>query len=69
MYPKFTVLVNFRAQCIAEKLKILLKNKISAKTTSLGISNNVSKSQVPKKSHNSCKIKQKIIIFLGPDWI
>ena len=42
MYPKFTVLFHFQAQFTAGKPKILLKTKIPAKTTSLGISNNVS---------------------------
>ena len=59
MHPKFTVLVHFGTQFIAGKPKILLKTKVSGKTTSLGVSN---KSQVPEKSHNSCKIK-----FLGPN--
>ena len=35
-------LVHFGAQFTAGKPKILLKNKISAKTASLGISNNIS---------------------------
>ena len=39
-HPKFTVLVHFRAQFTAGKPKNLLKIKISAKTASLGISNN-----------------------------
>ena len=39
---KFTVLVPFGAHFTAGKPKILLKTKISAKTTSLGISNSVS---------------------------
>ena len=42
MHPKLTVLVYFRTQFTARKPKILLKTKISGKTTSLGISNNVS---------------------------
>ena len=45
-HAKFTVLVHFGAQFTARKLKILLKTRISSKTTyrpiSLGISNNVS---------------------------
>ena len=39
---KSTVLVHFGAQFTAGKPKILLKTKISAKTTSLGIPNNIS---------------------------
>ena len=41
-HSKFTVLVHFGAQFSTRKPKILLKTKISAKTTPLGISNNVS---------------------------
>ena len=45
-HPRFTVLVDFGAHFPARKPKILLKTRISAKTTyrptSLGISNNVS---------------------------
>ena len=41
-HPKFTVLVHFGVHFTAGKPKILLKIKISAKTTSLGISNNIS---------------------------
>ena len=41
-HPKFTVLVHFGAQFTAVKPKILLKTKLSGKTTSLGISKNVS---------------------------
>ena len=42
-HPKFTVLAHFGAQFNVEKPKILgKKNKISAKTTSLRISNNKS---------------------------
>ena len=39
MHPKFTVLAHFRTQFTAGKAKILLKTKISAKTTSLRTSN------------------------------
>ena len=42
MHPKFTFLVHCGAQLTAGKPKILLKTKTSAKTASLGISNNVS---------------------------
>ena len=59
MHPKFTVLVHFGTQFIAGKPKILLKTKVSGKTTSLGVSN---KSQVPEKSQSSRKIN-----FLGPN--
>ena len=47
-HPKFTILVHFGAQFTTKKLKILLKTKISAKTTSLVISNNVN-----PKSHKN----------------
>ena len=40
--PRFMVLVHFGAQFTAGQPKILIKAKISAKTTSLGISNSVS---------------------------
>ena len=40
--PTFMVLVHFGAQFITGKPKILLKTKISAKTTSWGISNSIS---------------------------
>ena len=39
---KFTVMFHFRAQFTNAKPKILLKAKLYGKTTSLGISNNVS---------------------------
>ena len=41
-HVKFTVLFHFEAPCTAGKPKILLKIKIFAKTTSLGISNSIS---------------------------
>ena len=63
MHPKFTVLVHFRAQFTAGKPKILLKTKISAKTTSLQISNNVSPRS--QKNHRILvKLSKKT--FLGP---
>ena len=65
MHPKFTVLVHFGAQFTARKPKILLKTRISAKTTyrpiSLGISNNISLRS--EKNHYPCKIKQKKFSF------
>ena len=42
MQLKFTVLFHIGAQLTAGKPKILLKTKISAKTASLGIINDVS---------------------------
>ena len=48
-HQTFTVLVHFGVQFTAGKPKILLTTKISAKTISLGISNNVSPR--PKKNH------------------
>ena len=47
-HPEFTVLVHFGGQFTAGEPKILLKTKISAKTTFLGVSNNVS----PKSQKN-----------------
>ena len=41
-HRKFTVLFHFGAQFTAGKPKILLKTKVSAKTTFLGISNSIS---------------------------
>ena len=67
MHPKFTILVHFGAQFTAGKPKIMLKTKFSARTTSLGISNNI-KPEVPEKSQNSCKIKQKTLSG-GLNWV
>ena len=62
--PKFTVLVHFGVQLIARKPKILLKTKTSAKTASLGISNNVSPTS--HKNHRILvKLSKKHINF-GP---
>ena len=73
-HPKFTVLVHFGAQFTARKPKILLKTRISGKTTyrpiSLGISNNVS-----LRSENNHIILVKSSNFFGgwriggPDWV
>ena len=52
------VLFLFGAQFTTGKPKILLKTKISAKTTSLGISNTAIFKNKQKKKH-----------FLGPNWV
>ena len=68
IHPKFTVPVHFRAQFTARKPKILLKTKISGKTTSLGISNNV----IPRsqKDHRILVTLSKSKHFSGPNlWI
>ena len=73
-HAKFTVLVHFGAQFTARKPKILLKTRISGKTTyrpiSLAISNNVS-----LRSENNHIILVKSSNFFGgwriggPDWV
>ena len=60
---KFTVLFLFWAQFTTGKPKILLKTKMSTKTTSLGISNSVR-----LRPQNSCKIKQTRNIFWAQTW-
>ena len=65
MHPKFTVLVDFRAQFTARKLKILLKAKISGKTTSLGTSNDVTPRS--QKSHRILVKLSKNKHFLDPN--
>ena len=68
MYPKFIVLVHIWAQFILRKTKILPKNKISAKTTSLALSDNVS----PRSQTNHRilailieKIQSFVVVFLN----
>ena len=60
---KFTVLLLFWAQFTTGKPKILLKTKMSTKTTSLRISNSVR-----LRPQNSCKIKQTRNIFWAQTW-
>ena len=74
-HAKFTVLVHFGAQFTARKLKILLKTRISSKTTYrpiyLGISNNVSL----RSENNPIILVKSSNFFLGgwsiggPDWV
>ena len=74
-YPKFTAYFHLRAQCTTGKPKILLKSQSFHKTYTLRNVKLNRKSQVPEKSQNSCKIKQKKE-FLGhkldlncPQWL
>ena len=61
-YAKFTVLVHFGVQFTAGKPKILLKTKISAKTASLGIINNIS----PRSEKNhKILVKLSLKTFFG----
>ena len=63
MHPNFTVLAHFRAQFTARKSKILFKTKMSGKTTSLGILNNVS--PWSQKTHRIFVKLSKKKFFLG----
>ena len=62
-HPKFTVLVHFGTQFTTGKSKTLLKTKIFAKTSSLGISNNVS-----LRSQKSCRILVKLSKKKKKNW-
>ena len=63
-HPKFAILVHLGAQVTAEKPKILLNIKISAKTTFLGISDNVSTR--PQKHYRILVKLSKKKNFFGP---
>ena len=65
-HPSFTVLAHFENQFTTGKLKILLEPKISGKTTSLAISNNVS----PRSQKNHIiLVKLSKNIFLDKNWV
>ena len=63
-HPKFTVLFHFGAQFTAGKPKILLKTKISSKTTSLRISNSVSSGS---QNNHRILVKLNKNNFFGPN--
>ena len=67
-HPKFTVLFHFVAQFTAGKPKILLKPKISAKTTSLGISNSA-RPRSQKNDRILVKLNKKETFSWGRKWV
>ena len=69
-HRKFTVWVHFGAQFTTRTPKVLLKTKISSKTTSLGISHNVSsRSQKNNKMLNTLiqRKRNKHFLIFGPE--